>query len=72
VIVVGVLTFRTVDEIPDPEDRDAAAELWAEFERVRHLAAPVAERLAELRRTAGRPVRIVFGDPAGLEAALDG
>jgi hypothetical protein len=70
VILVDGRAYRRVDDITDPAAREIAADIWAEFQAVRHLAEPVAETLARLGRTAGGPVRIGFADPASFEAAL--
>jgi hypothetical protein len=69
VLVVDGRVHVRPEDVADPELRRMACELWAEFERVRHLAEPVAETLARLRR-AGAPVTLRFSDAGTFDAAL--
>jgi hypothetical protein len=70
VLVVDGRVHHRPEDVADPELRRVASELWAEFERVRHLAVPVADTLARLRRT-GAPVTLRFPDAGTFDAALD-
>jgi hypothetical protein len=72
VIVVDGTVHHQPDDVDDPELRQAAVELWAEFERVRHLAEPIAEALARFADRAGRPVSLRFPDRTTFEAELEG
>jgi hypothetical protein len=70
VLVVDGRVHLRPEDVADPELRRAACALWAEFERVRHLAEPVADTLARRRRTGG-PVALRFPDAGTFDAALD-
>jgi hypothetical protein len=72
VLVVDGCVHLRPEDIADPELRRVAEELWAEFERVRHLAEPVAETLARRGRLTGGTVTLRFPDPTTFDAALEG
>jgi|SoiMethySBSTD1v2_1073268.scaffolds.fasta_scaffold970356_2 hypothetical protein len=71
VLVVDGRVHLRPEDIADPELRRAACELLAEFERVRHLAEPVAETLARRVQRTGGPVSLRFPDPRTFDAALE-
>jgi hypothetical protein len=71
VLVVDGRVHLRPEDVADPELRRVAEELWAEFEQVRHLAAPVAETLARRGRVTGGQVTLRFPDPVTFDAALE-
>jgi hypothetical protein len=70
VLVVDGRVHLRPEDVADPALRRVAEELWAEFERVRHLAAPIAETLARRGRLTGGQVALRFADPTTFDAAL--